>query len=140
MLELESWASGSILTGGNILLLFFFCFHIVKTLKSIMALLPFLCISKKLYYICPYYYYESHLFACPWLQVLSLTLHCTCFPAKFGQNPMTLEESLHLKTLAISISAFYGENCMSNFTHRTDLYKDLTSWRTEKNIVKALRY
>ena len=39
MLDLESWASGSILTGGNILLLFF-CFHVVKTLKSIMALLP----------------------------------------------------------------------------------------------------
>ena len=26
MLDLESWASGSILTGGNILLLFFFLF------------------------------------------------------------------------------------------------------------------
>ena len=47
MLDLEFWASGSILTGGNILLLEFFGFHVVKTLKSIMALLPFLCISKK---------------------------------------------------------------------------------------------
>ena len=40
MLDLESWASSSILTGGNILLLFFFCFHVVKTLMAIMALLP----------------------------------------------------------------------------------------------------
>ena len=39
MLDFEYWASGSILTEGNILLLFF-CFHVVKPLKSIMALLP----------------------------------------------------------------------------------------------------
>ena len=48
MLDFESWASGSILAGGNILLLEFFSFHIVKTLMTILALLPFLCISKKL--------------------------------------------------------------------------------------------
>ena len=36
MLDLESWASGSILTGGNILLLFF-GFHVVKTLMPILA-------------------------------------------------------------------------------------------------------
>ena len=40
VVDLESWASGSILTGGNILLLFCVCFHVFKTLKSIMALLP----------------------------------------------------------------------------------------------------
>ena len=43
MLELETWVSGSILTGGNILLLFFFCFHVVKPLMPILALLPMLC-------------------------------------------------------------------------------------------------
>ena len=38
---------GSLLTGGNILSLDFFCFHIVKPLMPILALLPFLCISKR---------------------------------------------------------------------------------------------
>ena len=38
---------GSTPTGGNILLVDFFCFHVVKTLVPILALLAFLCISKK---------------------------------------------------------------------------------------------
>ena len=46
MLDLESWASGSILTGGNILSLFFFCFHVVKPLMPILALLPMLCVCE----------------------------------------------------------------------------------------------
>ena len=39
MLDLESEVLGSILTGGNISLLEFFCFHVVKSLILILALL-----------------------------------------------------------------------------------------------------
>ena len=48
MLDLESEAMrglGSIPTGGNIFH-WIFCFHVVKSLMPILALLPFLCISK----------------------------------------------------------------------------------------------
>ena len=38
VLGLESEALGSILTGGNIFLLIFFCFHVVKPLVLILAL------------------------------------------------------------------------------------------------------
>ena len=48
MLDLESWASGSIPTRGNILSLDFFCFPIVKPLMPILALLPMLCICENL--------------------------------------------------------------------------------------------
>ena len=40
LLDLESEVPGSILTEDNILLLNFFCFHIVKPLMSILELLP----------------------------------------------------------------------------------------------------
>ena len=40
MLDLETYASGSIPTWGNILLLDLFCFHVVKNLMPILALLP----------------------------------------------------------------------------------------------------
>ena len=46
MLGLESWASCSILTGGNILFCFYFCFHVVKPLMPILALLPMLCVCE----------------------------------------------------------------------------------------------
>ena len=46
MLHLESWASGSILTGANILSLDFFVFHVIKRLMPILALLPILCICE----------------------------------------------------------------------------------------------
>ena len=45
MLDLESWASGSILTGDNILF-HFFCFHVVKPLMLVLALLPMLCVCE----------------------------------------------------------------------------------------------
>ena len=51
MLDLESEVMrgpGSLFTGGNILLLDFFCFHIVKPLMPILALLPLLCVWEKL--------------------------------------------------------------------------------------------
>ena len=48
MLDLESWASGSISTRGNILSLDFFCFPVVKPLMAILALLPMLCICENL--------------------------------------------------------------------------------------------
>ena len=38
---------GSIGTGGNILSLDFFCFHVVNPLKPILALLPMLCVCEK---------------------------------------------------------------------------------------------
>ena len=37
---------GSILSGGNILSLDFFCFHIVNPLMRILALLPMLCVCE----------------------------------------------------------------------------------------------
>ena len=46
VLDLESEVMrgpGSIPTGGKILLLDFFCFHVVKPLMPILALLPMLC-------------------------------------------------------------------------------------------------
>ena len=49
VLDLESEVMrgpGSIPTGGNIFH-WIFCFHVVKPLLRILALLPFLCISKK---------------------------------------------------------------------------------------------
>ena len=46
MLDLESWASGSILNGGNILSLDIFCFHVVKPLMPILALLPIVCVCE----------------------------------------------------------------------------------------------
>ena len=51
-LDLESEVMrdlGSIPTGGNIFHWIFFCFHVVKILLPILALLPFLCILKKVY-------------------------------------------------------------------------------------------
>ena len=39
---------GTVLTVGNILLQFFFCFHIVKPLMPILPLLPILCVCEKL--------------------------------------------------------------------------------------------
>ena len=50
MLDLETYSSGSIPTRGNILLLDFFCFHVVKPLMPILALLP---ISSSLFHITP---------------------------------------------------------------------------------------
>ena len=50
VLDLESGVMtglGSIPTRGNIFSLDFFCFHVVKPLLPILALLPFLCILKK---------------------------------------------------------------------------------------------
>ena len=42
--DVETWDSGSILTGGHILLEFF-CFHIVKPLMATLRLLLTLCIT-----------------------------------------------------------------------------------------------
>ena len=38
---------GSMLTEGNIVLLEYFCFHIVKPLMQLLALLPMLCVCEK---------------------------------------------------------------------------------------------
>ena len=48
LLDLESEASGSVLTGGNFLSLDLFCFHIVKLLMPILSLLPMLCVCENL--------------------------------------------------------------------------------------------
>ena len=50
VLDLESEVMrgpGSILPGGNIFSLDFFCFHVVKPLMPILALLPTFLITKK---------------------------------------------------------------------------------------------
>ena len=46
VLELEPEGQGSCPTMGNILLLDFFCFHVVKPLILILALLPMLCVCE----------------------------------------------------------------------------------------------